>query len=129
MGREPRLPDGGSLAFVFPRFFFFFFFFNETYHLFLCNIASSNTWEVGRTLELLGKPLLGCASCFPTLLVFSQLTACLDEAILHGNALYIFTSTLFVADAKGQSRRVTYLQMSLGVGKTRNEIRNGVMCL
>ena len=45
-----------------------------------------------------GKPL-GCASCFPTRLVFSQLPVCLDVAIIHGNALHIsffcFSLTVF----------------------------------
>ena len=52
------------------------YFISEIYNLFPCNIASAKhlgSWENTRR----------------TLLVFSRFPACLDEAILHGNKLYI----------------------------------------
>ena len=55
----------------------------------------------------------GCASCFPTRLVFSQHPACLDEAILHGNTFNItkvWITWLFIAYSDG---RWLYYQFSL----------------
>ena len=71
-------------AFVSPATYFI----NDIYNLCPCNIASSKLWKLGEHSSSVGKPL-GCGSCFPTLLVFSQLPACSGEAMSHGNALYI----------------------------------------
>ena len=77
-----------------PRLLFFpaNYFINKIYSLFPCNIASSKhagSW--GNTRVALGN------HGAPTPLVFSQLPACLDEAILHGNALYISYCSSLVA--------------------------------
>ena len=79
-----------SLPWLFPPTDYFI---NKMYGFFLCNIAlskHSKTWE--NTRVVLGNHSV--ATWFPNAtLIFSQLPACLDEAILHGNTFYISWAT------------------------------------